>query len=204
MNCCYIIWTDIIIPIIAALIGGGLTLIGVILTIQAEKKKAKKEYLEKIRPFFVIEDATTIDITQIKVKKIWVNDDSMNDVEPDQIVYHWDSLLISNQSDNVCMVSYIKVNDTEYASFGNVPIKSGDFCEIRGCPLSAFIRKTVDNISIGFLDKNFNLYEYKVSFDIEEYANENEGLKKYCHKAITFSLIDCQTNLAKPQRRVKV
>ena len=70
MNCCYIIWTDIIIPIIAALIGGGLTLSGVILTIQAEKKKAKKEYLEKIRPFFVIEDANTIDITQIKVKKI--------------------------------------------------------------------------------------------------------------------------------------
>ena len=70
--------------------------------------------------------------------------------------------------------------------------------------MSAFIRKTVDNISIGFLDKNFNLYEYKVSFDIEEYANENEGLKKYCNKATTFSLIDCQTNLAKPKRRVKV
>ena len=112
MNCCYMIWSDIIIPIIAAFIGGGLILIGVIWTIKAEKKKAKKEYLEKIRPFFVIEDATTIDITQIKVKKIYVNDDSMNDVDPDQIVYHWDSLLISNQSDNVCMISYIKINST--------------------------------------------------------------------------------------------
>ena len=184
MNCCYVIWSDIIIPLIAALIGGGLTLLGVVLTIKSENKKAKKEYLEKIRPFFIIEDVNTVDITQIKVKKIYVNDDSMNDVDPDQIVYHWDSLLISNQSDNVCMISYIKINDTEYASFGNVPIKSGDFCEIRGYPLSAFIRKTVDNISIGFLDKNFNLYEYKVSFEIEEYSNENEGLKKYCHKAI--------------------
>ena len=204
MNCCYVIWSDIIIPLIAALIGGGLTLLGVVLTIKSENKKAKKEYLEKIRPFFIIEDVNTVDITQIKDKNIYVNDDSMNDVDPDQIVYHWDSLLISNQSDNVCMISYIKINDTEYASFGNVPIKSGDFCEIRGYPLSAFIRKTVDNISIGFLDKNFNLYEYKVSFEIEEYSNENEGLKKYCHKAITFSLIDCRTKLAKPKRRAKV
>lgn len=203
MNCCYMIWSDIIIPIIAALIGGGLTLIGVIWTIKAEKKKAKKEYLEKIRPFFVIEDATAIDITQIKVKKIWFNDDSMNDVESDQIMYHWDSLLISNQSDNVCMLSYIKVNDTEYASFDNVPIKSGDYCEIKGSPFSVFIKKAIDNISIGFLDRNFNLYEYKVSFEITEYANENEGLKKYCHKAITFSLIDCRTNLAKTKRRAK-
>ena len=54
MNCCYTIWSDIIIPLIAALIGGGLTLIGVIWTIKAEKKKDKKAYLERIRPFFVL------------------------------------------------------------------------------------------------------------------------------------------------------
>ena len=42
MNCCYVIWSDIIIPLIAALIGGGLTLLGVVLTIKSENKKAKK------------------------------------------------------------------------------------------------------------------------------------------------------------------
>ena len=204
MNCCYTIWSDIIIPLIAALIGGGLTLIGVIWTIKAEKKKDKKAYLERIRPFFVLENPDTLDLSKLNIKKIWVKDDSAQDVQPDQIVFHWDGLLISNMCDSVCMVSYIKINDTEYASFGDVPIKPGDFCEIRGFPFSAFIRKYIDRISIGFLDKDFNLYEYKVAFEVREYQNHVDGWKEYCHKAITFSLIDCRTNLVKSKRRAKV
>ena len=160
------------------------------------KKKAKEEYLEKIRPFFVIENVRMLDLNQIKIKQIYVEDDSSDDVKPDQIVYHWSSLLLSNQSEFVCMFSYIKINGIEYASFDNIPIKSGDFCEIKGFPLSAFIRKTVDNTSIGFLDRFFNLYEYKVNFEIKEFENISEGLKKYCHKSIMFSRIDCRINLA--------
>ena len=205
MICWYKIWVDILIPLIAALIGGSLTLAGVVLTIKCGEKRAKEEYLEKIRPFFVIENVHTLDMDQIKIKHIYVNDDSMEDVEPDQIVYHWNSLLLSNQSESVCMLSYIKVNGIEYASLDNTPIKSGDFCEIRGYPLSAFIRRTVDDISIGFLDRFFNLYEYKVNFKIGEFKieNDNEKLKKYCFKSITFSLIDCGTNLADKSRRKK-
>lgn len=203
MICWYMIWSDILIPLIAALIGGGLTLLGVVLTIKCGERRAKEEYLEKIRPFFVIENINALDINQIKIKRIDVEDDSMNDVKPDQIVYHWSGLLLSNQSESVCMLSYIKVNGIEYASLDNTPIKSGDFCEIRGFPLSAFIRRTVDDISIGFLDKLFNLYEYKVCFEIKEFENSDERLKKYCNKSITFSLIDCGTNLADKSRRKK-
>lgn len=201
MNCSYKIWTDILIPLIAALIGGGLTLLGVVLTIKWEKRKADEDHLEKIRPFFVLENAYTSDINQIKIKQIDVKDDSMDNVNPDQIIFHWCSLLLSNQSESVCMLSYIKINGIKYASFGNVPIKSGDYCEIRGFPLSVFIRKTIDDISIGFLDKFFNPYEYKVQFDIEEFQGKDERLKKYCNKTIVFSLIDCSTNLASKRRK---
>lgn len=201
MNCSYKIWADILIPLIASLIGGGLTLIGVFLTIKWEKRKAKEEYLEKIRPFFVLENEYPPDLSQTKIRKIYAKDDSMGDVMQDQIVFHWSSLLLSNQSESVCMLSYIKVNGIKYASFDNVPIKSGDYCEIRGFPLSAFIRKTIDDISIGFLDKFFNLYEYKMQFNIEEFQDKDERLKKYCNKTIVFSLIDCSTNLASKRRK---
>ena len=201
MNCSYKIWADILIPLIAALIGGGLTLLGVVLTIKWEKRKDKEEYLERIRPFFVLENAYAPDINQMKIKHIYAEDNSMDDVKPDQIVFHWSGLLLSNQSESVCMLSYIKVNGIKYASFGNIPIKSGDYCEIRGFPLSVFIRKTIDDISIGFLDKFFNLYEYKVEFDIGEFQDENEKIKKRCNKTIMFSLIDCSTNLANKRRK---
>jgi hypothetical protein len=194
-------WGDIIIPLLAAFIGGLITMLGVVCTILYENRKTRKEYLEKNRPFFVVENPATLDLSKISIKQLRVSDDSMEDVKPDQIIFHWNSLLIYNMSNNVCMVSYIKVNGIEYKSFDNVPIKVGDFCEIRGVPLSAFIRKSVDTISIGFCDRDFNPYEYRVSFEIKECKNEKEGLEKYCHKAITFSLIDCRTNLAKSKRR---
>ena len=38
MLCCCQIWKDIIIPLISALIGGGLTLVGVIITIRHTNK----------------------------------------------------------------------------------------------------------------------------------------------------------------------
>ena len=51
MCCDYTFIKDIIIPVIAALIGGGTTLIGVICTIRHENKKSEKSYKERIRPF---------------------------------------------------------------------------------------------------------------------------------------------------------
>lgn len=203
MICWYMIWADILIPLIAALIGGSLTLLGVILTIKWEKGRAKEEYLEKIRPFFVVENVRASDIDQAKIKHIHFNDDPRKDAKADQIVYQWDSLLLSNQSESVCMLSYIKVNGIECASFDNMPIKPGDYCVIRGFPLSVLVRKTVDDISIGFLDKLFNVYEYKVNFKIKTEDVKNEGLKKYSFKSITFSLIDCATNLTDKSRRKK-
>lgn len=203
MNCNINIITDIIIPLISALVGGGTTLLGVIFTIKAENKKSKKEYFEKIRPFFVVETIDGLNVDKAKIKKIWITDDSEKDVAEGQVIYHWNYLLLSNMSESVCMISYIKINDEKYASFDNVPIKPGDFCEIKGAPLSMFSRKSIDNISIGFLDKNFNLYEYRIFFEIKEHTNDVEGSKKYCHKTIEFSLIDCRTNLAKIKKKLK-
>lgn len=200
MNECYSFWIDVFVPLISAIIGGGLTLLGVIWTIKAENKKSKKEYLEKIRPFFVVEPPLTMD-TEKNRKSIWINDDYSNADQQGQIVFHLDTLYLSNESESVCMIGYIKINDTEYDALENVPIKAGDLCEIKGAPFSTFIYSSIENISIGLFDKNFNLYEYKVFFEIKDYNNTAKKLEKYKHKGISFNLIDCSKNIASKRRR---
>lgn len=200
MNC-YKIWVDIIIPLVSAFIGGGITLWGVFLTIKYESKKSRKEYLEKIRPFFVVENENLKSIDVDSIKKIWVNDDSSKELKEVSTIFHWDSLVLSNVCDNVCMMSYIKINNEQYASFENIPIKSGECCEIKGCPLSSYINEKIDNISLGVLDREFNIYEYELKYRINDCKVDNDNLKNYGHKIISFYLIDCGKNLTKRSRR---
>lgn len=49
---CYDVWTDIIIPLAAALIGGGLTMIGVAWTLRAQKKENNENNRLSVKPLF--------------------------------------------------------------------------------------------------------------------------------------------------------
>lgn len=204
-NICIVasVLTEIIIPLLSAIIGGSITMLGVVITILYESKKARKEYLEKNRPFFVVEDQGIPDVPCEKIKRIFVDDDNNKVVQPDQIVFLWDGMFISNMSNNLCLISYIRINGVEYKSFDNTPIKVGELCKITGYPYSIYVGKSIDNVSIGFLDRDFNLYEYRAVFEIKEYQNENDSISKYCNKAIYISLIDCRTNLAKKEKKGK-
>lgn len=59
---CDQVWTGIIIPLISAAIGGGITMWGVIHTIKNESRKKKEEDLERIRPFLVLEDVMVTNV----------------------------------------------------------------------------------------------------------------------------------------------
>ena len=48
---CYDCWKDIIIPLLSALIGGFVTMLGVIITIKWESKKEKKNRIEAAKPW---------------------------------------------------------------------------------------------------------------------------------------------------------
>lgn len=200
MNECYSFWIDVFVPLISAIIGGGLTLLGVIWTINAENKKSKNEYLERIRPFLVVENPSSMDPNKERIP-IWINDDSEKSVENGQTLFHWNSLCLSNMGETVCMLGYVKINNTYYDVFDSVPIKADRVCEIKGYPLSTYISNSIENISIGFFDRNFNLYEYNVIFELEESKHIMEKMKKYTNKDLSFTLIDCSKNIASKRRR---
>ena len=105
MRCDYTFLRDIIIPLVAALIGGSTTLIGVILTIRHENKKSLKSYIEKIRPFFVVESLLTTNIEIARIKTAYVSDDSTTVLTPNDTIIHWNGLLLTNVSDAVCVLN---------------------------------------------------------------------------------------------------
>lgn len=197
---CDTIIADIVIPLVSALIGGLATFFGVWLTIKAENKKSKNEYLERIRPFLVVENPRSINQNEEPIP-VWIYDDSKKNVENGQTLFHWNSLCLSNMGETVCMIEYVKINKTYYDVIDIVPVKADRVCEIKGCPLSAYISNSIENISIGFSDRNFNLYEYKVNFELEESKDIMEKMKGYTNKDLSFTLIDCSKNIASKRRR---
>ena len=186
---------DIIIPVIAALIGGGTTLIGVICTIRHENKKSEKSYKERIRPFFVTEAPSTCGIELDAIKTAVIEDDSAEDVSLNDIIFHWSRLVLTNVGEAVCVFEYVRIDDKYYEALEKAPVRPGVSLSITGSPLAMYIKnRTISQIGIGVTDRLFNRYEYLVSFKINDY-NQEGLLKKHQHKSIEFIEIDCSKNV---------
>jgi len=195
MCCNYTFFKDIIIPLIAALIGGGTTLIGVICTIRHENKKSENSYKERIRPFFVVEPLSTSSYSLEAIKEAVVADDSAGVAIPNDMIFHWDGLLLTNVGDAVCVFEYIRIDDEYYEATEKAPVKIGVTLSIKSTPLSMYIRsREVSQIAIGVTDRLFNRYEYLVSFQLSNY-DEDGPLKKHVAKSIEITEIDCSKNV---------
>lgn len=195
MCCNYTFFKDIIIPLIAALIGGGTTLIGVICTIRHENKKSENSYKERIRPFFVVEPLSTSSYSLEAIKEAVVADDSAGVAIPNDMIFHWDGLLLTNVGDAVCVFEYIRIDDEYYEATEKAPVKIGVTLSIKSTPLSVYIRsREVSQIAIGVTDRLFNRYEYLVSFQLSNY-DEDGPLKKHVAKSIEITEIDCSKNV---------
>lgn len=205
--CNYSTIKEIVVPLVAALLGGGLTLSGVLITIIHENRKAKKEYLERIRPYFVVESKSKPDICKKEFIPLYVTDDSEDD-HHNKTIYHWKSLLLTNVSENVCIINYVRIDDKQYNVFEKHPLKAGESCELRGWPLSCYIRDSqIKSISLGILDRQFNQYEYELSFETKATEkNKTQNVNK--QNDFVFLVMDCSKNLfcrrnAKKQQRGK-
>lgn len=195
MCCNYAFFKDIIIPLIAALIGGGTTLIGVICTIRHENKKSDNSYKERIRPFFVVEPLSTSSYSLEAIKEAVVADDSAGVAIPNDMIFHWDGLLLTNVGDAVCVFEYIRIDDEYYEATEKAPVKIGVTLSIKSTPLSMYIRsREVSQIAIGVTDRLFNRYEYLLSFQLSNY-DEDGPLKKHVAKSIEITEIDCSKNV---------
>ena len=98
---------DIWIPIISAVIGGLLTLSGVIITILWQSRKDHIEKESMIKPIIIVEPPS---ITPIPSNKIYFHNSFINN-NPEQSVIFWFPLVITNYSNNPCILRYVTIND---------------------------------------------------------------------------------------------
>ena len=181
------IWT----PIISAVIGGLLTLSGVIITILWQSHKDHIEKESMIKPFIIVEPPLLSPNTS---KIIYFQNSFVND-NPEQSVIFWNSLVITNCSNNPCILRYVTINDQVNKLFEPNPFKPNETIELIPYELKVFPLDNIKEISLGLYDSSFNSYEYKFIFTINT-PNEtiNEKLKKYTQKVIQFKYIDCQSS----------
>ena len=106
----------------------------------------------------------------------------------------WFPLVITNYSNNPCILPYVTINDQVNKLLEPTPFKFNETIELIPYGLDVFPLENITEISLGLYDSAFNSYEYKLIFSINT-PNEmiNEKLKQYTQKVIEFKYIDCNS-----------
>lgn len=192
-----------IISILSSIIGGLFTFGGVWLTIKHEQKKERRNYLESIKPYLVVQHLVDLSKNEIQnIKTLSIPEDTNShpvSLTPTSIVYHWENLVLTNVSNCAGIFAYIKINNSPYAFPTKSPIKPSEtfqiICNRLSC--SIFIFSSIESITLGIYDNNFNLYEYPLHFRIEDYTGDPHPKLSCKEKVIKFYAIDCQTHVMK-------
>lgn len=182
--------------IVSSLIGGLFTVVGVWLTIIYERKKEQHNYLESIKPYLVVQHLVDLSKNEIQnIKTLSIPNDSAApslSLTRTSVVYHWENLVITNVSNSTGIFAYVKVNNSPYAFSTKSPIKPFETFQIIGNLVSIFIFSSIESISLGVYDSNFNLYEYPLHFRIEEYKGDPYPKLPCKEKVIKIDAIDCK------------
>ena len=186
-----------IISILSSIIGGLFTFGGVWLTIKHEQKKERRNYLESIKPYLVVQHLVDLSKSEIQnIKTLSIPNDSatpLPSLTQTSVVYHWENLVLTNVSNSTGIFAYIKINNSPYAFPTKSPIKPFETFQIIGNLISIFIFSSIESISLGVYDSNFNLYEYPLHFRIEEYKGDPHPKLSYKEKVIKIDAIDCKS-----------
>lgn len=189
--------SNIIVPILSSIIGGLFTFGGVWLTIKHEQKKEWCNYLESIKPYLVVQHLVDLSKNEIQnIKTLSIPNDStapLPSLAQTSVVYHWENLVITNVSNSTGIFAYIKINNSPYAFSTKSPIKPFETFQIIGNLVSIFIFSSIESISLGVYDSNFNLYEYPLHFRIEEYTGDPHPKLSCKEKVIKIDAIDCKS-----------
>ncbi len=161
MICCCQVWGDIIIPLLSALIGGGLTLVGVIITIKHTNKTIRNDFINKYKPSFKLRNP--MDDFDLKYSKplMFKGGNSKENskmilgmfTNTDKANFEIDAIYINGE--------YFRIDINRYIA------KSEDF------DLSLCISKelNVETLELKALDEQNNVYRYKLEFTINPKEN---------------------------------
>ncbi len=140
--------SNIVVPIVSAIIGGGLTLIGVLITIRNENKKRKEEIAISNKPLFYLVDPSQGD----NYKNAVYFEFSDKKEEHDGFI----EIMFKNTDNAILVFDYISIDDKKYyPQNGNVVDKNTTF--------DIFLYPT----------KNTNIKNKKIIMSINDSLNNN-------------------------------
>lgn len=191
------ILVNVIIPILCALITGGITFCGVKCTIKAEVEKSKNDYTRRIKPILVIENRKMIrDEDYERRKRIVIHDDTDDNISRFKVHSEIDKqnqlnwILFTNVSEYACFFDYLRVNEENYKCYGNRVIKPGELCSLEGRLSFLFIRTEIKRIAIGISDLQSKHYEFNVIFETKDIGDSFSDDRE--HYLISCQDIDCR------------
>ena len=163
------IFFNVVIPLIAAIIGGGLTLVGVLLTIAWQKKINKKEELCKYKPYLKVTNQKAIEIIDSEfIKGIQCDDEKYLPIvlKKGAVGFRINDFNIKNTSNADTVLKYIIINDAQY-DFQNIGVFERGTC-VAVSTTRNYIVNSLEGarlIKLVAEDMLGNMYSYNCQFD---------------------------------------
>ncbi len=113
--------TDVLIPLISAIIGGGLTLAGVIVTIKWEAKQKKQEEIEKVKPIII-----NTDYDNTKQLKSYLTFEFATAGDTCTRIFG----CFKNTDNGILFIDYIESDSNKYESFADSTVDKNSYFSI--------------------------------------------------------------------------
>lgn len=169
---CHDLVKDIIIPLLSAIIGGAVTMLGVIFTIRWEKKKSDKARIDDAKPWLFCLNADEIQ-TGCCSRSVWLSSGFEEINKPIE-------LFIKNAGTGIGIVTSLKTEQVEYT-----PIDSG-VLEKEKVTMVAFKpvvhKENLEHMRLYVSDIYGNQYEYEVRQG-KESSHYRWSVKEVCADA---------------------
>lgn len=152
----------VLIPLISAIIGGGLTLAGVVVTINWETKQKKQEEIEKVKPIIINYDYAAIESNErFPIFNFYAVDDSVK-------TEHVFDCLFKNTDNGILFFDYIESERKKYLTFDGAAVdKNTVFCVI----IRNIIGESLKGFKIYCHDILGNEYYYEAKYNPKHRSN---------------------------------
>ena len=185
---------DFCVPMFATLLGCCISFLIAWCTIKADRKQAKQEYLDRIKPLFTVEDFVMFSQREEqKTIVIPLHQDYLHSHNKEILLLYF---YFTNVSENIGIIKYLKLNDIVLNTSKTAGIKSGETFEFYMFENPLENIEDVHSISIGVLDIQLNLYEYEINFKIEDKSEKS-------HNELVPISIDCTSGIVKSKENTK-
>lgn len=187
---------NVIISIYSAVVGGGLTLVGVIITIKRQEKENREQYKLRYYPYFntYMDMGKKIDfdncyLIDTAVKEIKEEDIYKTTIKNNEMIYHIDTLVFQNSDHSNFVIDKITINDKPLYKKKKLVLKNEKF-DIANTNYFIGEKDKLPEIKLYISDMLKNNYIFKLDFqakDEERTIKDFEGTKKFQYRRLSFN-----------------